>query len=374
MSAADSDARRYHRRQLAVALADFGVGVAVLVAWQTTGATHALAGLLASTFPARVLIVAGMVLAVGGTIALLTFPLDILGGFWLPRRAGLLVQSFGGWLGDRAKALALGGGLTLVAAELVYGLLAWSPDRWWLLSAAILAAGAVLFTLVLPVWVVPLFYRLTPLQDDGLRVRLLTLAARVGVPAAEVSVAALSRKGRAANAAVVGLGRTRRILVADTLLGSFPPDEVEVVLAHELAHHARGHVTQGLIVQSLLLGALLWGADRILSVLARPAALAGPADPAGVPLLGLILTALGLVATPILSAWSRRLEREADGAAIEVTRAPAAFVAAMERLGALNLAERRPARLKELFCGTHPSLDERIARGQAAARRLAEAT
>jgi STE24 endopeptidase len=374
MAASDADARRYHRRLLGVAIADFGLGVAALVAWQATGAARWLADVLAATLSARVLIVAGMVSGVGGSIALLTFPLDVLGGFWLPRRAGLLVQPFRGWVADRAKTLALGGGLALVAAEIVYGLLAWSPDRWWLLSAVILAAGAVLFTLVLPVWVVPLFYRLTPLQDHGLRARLLALAARAGVPAAEVSVADLSHKGRSANAAVVGLGRTRRILVADTLLDSFPPDEVEVVLAHELAHHARGHVTQGLAVQSVLLGMLLWGADRILGGLARPPAVVDPADPAGVPLLGLILTALGLVATPILAAWSRRVEREADRAALEVTRAPAAFVAAMERLGDLNLAERRPARLKELFCGTHPSLEERIARGRAAARRLAEAT
>jgi STE24 endopeptidase len=107
---------------------------------------------------------------------------------------------------------------------------------------------------VVPIWLVPLFYRLTPLEDPALRALILALAARMGVRAAEVVVADFSRKGRVANAAVVGLGRTRRILVSDTLLREFPVEEVEVVLAHELGHHARSHVTKGLLLQSVLIG------------------------------------------------------------------------------------------------------------------------
>ena len=110
-----------------------------------------------------------------------------------------------------------------------------------------LAAGLVLLAAAVPRWLIPLFYKLTPLDDPLLRERILALAARMGVRAAAVVVADFSRKGRTANAAVVGLGRTRRILVSDTLLREFPADEVEVVLAHELGHHARRHVPQGLV-------------------------------------------------------------------------------------------------------------------------------
>jgi STE24 endopeptidase len=311
-----------------------------------------------------------MALAVGGSQALLTAPLDLVAGFVLPRRAGLLTQGLGSWLGDRAKALAIGGVLGLLAVEVVYALLRWSPDRWWLWAGTALAAGMVLLAAIVPTWLVPLFYRLTPVEDPTLRERILALAARVGVQAAEVVVADFSRKGRTANAGVVGLGRTRRILVSDTLLAGFPPDEVDVVLAHELAHHARRHVSKGLLLQGGLLLAALGIADRTLRPGAAALGLVGLADPAGLPLLALVVTALGLAVTPLVAAWSRRIEREADRIALEVTGTPDAFVAAMERLGRLNLAERRPGRLRELLFATHPSIDARIAVGRAAGARL----
>ncbi len=373
MTDTDLEARRYHRWQLWLSVAAFVLTVAVLCAWLWSGAAVALAVALGARLGSRAAVVALMLAAVGGSTSAATFPLDVLRGFVLPRRAGLLSQSLRAWLVDKAKAVALGGVLGLAAFELLYALLAWSPQWWWLWGAAALGLGSVLLTAIVPVWIVPLFYRLTPLTDASLRERLLALAARVGVVAAEVSVADFSRKGRTANAAVVGLGRTRRILVSDTLLANFPPDEVEVVLAHELAHHARGHLARGLLLQLVLLGASFALAHRALGVATAAFGLPEAADPAGLPLLALLLTGLGLLATPLAAAWSRRLERQADADALEVTRAPAAFVAAMERLGRLNLAERRPNRLKELLFATHPSLEQRIALAQAAERRLTAA-
>jgi STE24 endopeptidase len=369
----DGRARRYHRRQFALTLVDLALGVILLAWWSWSGAAARLAALLETRLGAPSAVVAVMALAVGASQILLTFPLDVVAGFLLPRRAGLLTQRFGSWLGDRAKALLIGGGLGLVAIEIIYGLLRWSPDRWWLWASGALAAGLVLLAAALPRWLIPLFYKLTPLDDALLRDRILALAARMSVRAAAVVVADFSRKGRTANAAVVGLGRTRRILVSDTLLREFPVEEVEVVLAHELGHHARRHVAQGLVIQSLLLVAGLWVADQTLRASAAALGLTGPSDPAGLPLLALVLSALGLLTTPVVAAWSRRLEREADRVALDVSGAPDAFVAAMERLGQLNFAERRPGRLRELLFATHPSIDARIAVGRAAAARLAAA-
>jgi Zn-dependent protease with chaperone function len=374
MKDTDAEARAYHRRQLGLSIASFLLTVAGLVTWIGTGAAARLAAGLTARLGARGVVVAVVLTAVGGSVALLTFPIDVLRGFVLPRRAGLLTQTFGAWLGDKAKAAALGGVLGFLAFELFYALLAWSPDRWWLWSAAGLAVASAILTAVVPLWIVPLFYRLTPLDDPALRVRLLDLAKRVGVVAAEVLVADFSRKGPTANAAVVGLGRTRRILASDTLLSSFPPDEVEVVLAHELAHHARSHLPKGLAVQTVLLVVVFALAHAALGAASGRLGLTSPADPAGIPLLALILTGLGLLVTPLAAAWSRRLEREADAEALAVTRAPEAFVAAMERLGRLNLAERRPGRLKEWLFATHPSIEERIATARAAERQLAGAT
>jgi Zn-dependent protease with chaperone function len=358
----DAEARRYHRRQFGLTLADLAVGALLLGWWSWSGAALCLAALLDARLGSPAAVVAAMALALGGAHALATFPLDLVAGFVLPRQAGLLTQRFGSWLRDRAKALTIGGTLGLLAVEVIYTLLRRSPDWWWLWASGVLAAGIVLLAAIVPTWLVPLFHRLTPLEDSALRERILALAARVGVEAAEVAVADLSSKGRAANAAVVGLGRTRRILVSDTLLAAFPVEEVEVVLAHELAHHARGHMAQGLALQSGLIIVALWAANRALRE--GTLDLAGPADPAGLPVFVLVVTALGLLATPLVAAWSRRLEREADRVALDVTGAPDAFVAAMERLGRLNLAERRPGRVRELLFATHPSIEARIAAGR----------
>jgi STE24 endopeptidase len=373
VDASEDRARQYHRRQFALTLVDLGLGVVLLAWWSWSGAAAGLASLLEARRHSHAAVVAAITLAIGASQTLLTLPLDVVAGYVLPRRAGLLTQSLGSWLGDRAKALGIGGLLGLVAVEVVYGLLRWSPDRWWLWASGVLAAGVVLLAAVVPIWLVPLFYRVTPLADPALRARILALAARMGVRAAEVVVADFSRKGRVANAAVVGLGRTRRILVSDTLLREFPVEEVEVVLAHELGHHARSHVAKGLLLQSLLIVGALWTADRALRGGVGVLGLSGPADPAGLPLLAVVLTAVGLLTTPIVAAWSRRLEREADRVALDVSGAPDAFVAAMERLGRLNLAERRPGRLRELLFATHPSLEARIATGRAAGARLAGA-
>jgi STE24 endopeptidase len=373
VDADDAQARRYHQRQFALTLVDLALGVLILVWWSWSGAAEALARAMDARLRSPQAVVAAVALALGASQTVLTAPLDVVAGFILPRRAGLLTQGFGSWLGDRAKGLAIGGVLGLLSIQIVYGLLRWSPDRWWLWASAVLTAGIALLAAVVPIWLVPLFHRLTPLEDPVLRDRVLALAARMGVRAAEVAVADFSRKGRAANAAVVGLGRTRRILVSDTLLREFPIEEVEVVLAHELGHHAPRHLVKGLLVQGGLILGALWVVDRVLRAGAGALGLNGPADPAGLPMLALALTALGLLTTPLVAAWSRRLEREADRVALDVSGAPDAFIAAMERLGRLNLAERQPGRLRELLFATHPSIASRIAFAREAGGRLAGA-
>ena len=373
VDAEEARARRYHRQQFLLTLVDLAVGAVLLVWWTWSGAAGRLVAALEARGHSPAVVVAAITLVLGASQVLLTFPLDLVAGYVLPRRVGLLTQGLGGWLADRAKALAIGGALGLLSVQVIFALLRWSPDRWWLWAGGILAMGIVLLAAVVPIWLAPLFYRLTPLEDPALRARILGLANQMGVRAAEVAVADVSRKGRAVNAAVVGLGRTRRILVSDTLLRQFPAEEVEVVLAHELGHHARRHVAKGLLLQSVLVVGALWAADRALRAGAAAIGLSGPADPAGLPFLALVVTVLGLLTTPMMAAWSRRLEREADRVALDVTGAPHVFVAAMERLGRLNVAERQPGRLRELLLATHPSLEARIAAARAAGARLATA-
>jgi len=359
----EGSARHYNRLRLGVSLVALALTAGYLVALLTTDAAGRLAAIAAAwtSRPALQLAVALAVLATGWR--LLTLPLAWIGSYWLPRRFGLLHQSAGHWAWDAIKAAAIGAVLALAGVELAYALLRLTP-WWWLLSAAAFFAASVLLTLVAPIWLVPLFYRLTPLPDGPLRARLVALAARAGVPVLGVWVADQSRKSRTANAAVTGLGRTRRIILFDTLQRELSEDEIEAVLAHELAHHAHADIWRGLAVHGMVTVATFWLADRALALGVERLGLSGPADLAGLPLLGLILLAAGLLAMPLTNGWSRRVERQADDFAVRLLGGAEAFVGAMERLAGLNLAERYPHPLEEALLYSHPAIGRRVDRAR----------
>jgi STE24 endopeptidase len=359
----DHATRHYHRQRLVLGAARFAAGVTLLVVLLLTGAAHALADAAARVSALRAVQVAIVAAGLGLARALLDAPLAYVAGFALPRRHGLLHQPFGGWLGDRAKALVLGGALMIAAVEIVYVLMA-ATEWWWLAGAAVFMAFSVVGATVLPVWLAPLFYRLTPLADEDLRARLVTLAERAGVRALGVWVADQSRKSRTANAALVGLGRTRRIILFDTLLAGFTPREIEAVLAHELGHHVHADMRRMFLVQAALTVLSFWIAAHAMAWGVTQWSLDGVADPAGLPWLALVTLAVGAVTLPLGNTFSRFVERQADTWALATTRDPDAFVAAMERLATLNLAERRPSRFKEIVLYSHPALDRRIARAR----------
>jgi len=360
MAVADA-AARYHRMQLALGALGLVLGVAYLVGVLCAGAAAWLTRALVE-WPWWIQL-AAVASVGGGAYRALVAPLAWVRGWWLPRRYGVLHQPLSAWLVDRAKAAALSALLALGGLELIYALLRATPRWWWLAAAAAFSIVHLVLAVVLPVWIVPLFYRLTPLADEGLRARLLALATRAGVPAVGVWVADQSRKSRTANAAVLGLGRTRRILLFDTML-AFAPREVEAVLAHELGHHVHRDMWRGLAAQAAL--TLIGFAVAHLTLTAGVAwwRLDGVADPAGAPWLALVLGAVGLFTLPLANGYSRRIERRADDFALRVTGDPDGFVGAMERLAALNLAERRPHRLEELVLYSHPAIDRRIARAR----------
>ena len=342
-----ADADRYHRLQLWLGLAGFCISLAYLVTLLLTGAGRAVALWAAQLTPAVWAQVGLVTLALGLAHGALGLPVTLARGYWLPRRFGLLHQPLGAWLADRLKALLIGGALGLAAVEIAYALITLTP-YWWLVAAGVFLVVQIALTAVVPVWIVPLFYRLSPLADAELRERLLGLARRAGVDAVGVFVADQSRKSRTANAAVIGLGRTRRILVFDTLLQSFTTEEIESVLAHELGHHVHGDIRRGLLVHGLLLLVTARLAALGLDAGVPLLGLAGPADPAGLPWLALVLLALGLIQLPLGNGFSRWIERRADDFALATTGNAPAFIGAMERLAQLNLAERRPNRLKEI--------------------------
>jgi STE24 endopeptidase len=288
------------------------------------------------------------------------FPFTAYRSFVLDRRYGLSSETFRTWIGDHLKAIALALCITLVAAVAVTRAIDVAPGSWWVLSAAMFVGAGVLAAIVAPVALLPLFYRFNPLDRESLRERLLTLSEKAGISVLGAFEWGLGAKTTRANAALVGLGRTRRILVSDTLLRGYSDDEIEVILAHEIAHHVHRDVWSGLALESVVVTAGLLVAQLITHRWGRALGVSRLDDLAALPLIALILGAVSLAAAPLRNAWSRHTERRADRFALDLTRRPAAFISAMRRLGAQNLADARPSPAAFWLFHTHPTIDERI--------------
>jgi STE24 endopeptidase len=361
LPASDERARHYHRRKRILRIADFLLGLALLVALLAAEWTHALRdwALGLSTNPAGA--IAFYLLALTAIGQALSFPLDFWSGYRLEHQFELSNQTFFGWLKDWLKGLGLSLALGLAGVELIYWLLRRLPETWWLVGAAAFTAFFILLAQLAPVLLFPLFFKFEPLRDGELRERLLRLSERVGARVRGVFLWKLSAKSKKANAALMGWGRTRRIILADTLLEKHGVDEVEVVLAHELAHHVHHDIWKGTALQTALTFAGFYAVHRALLAWSEPLGFRGIADFANLPLLLLVSATVSLLALPLGNAFSRHLERQADRFALRLTENRNAFIGAMEKLAEQNLAERRPHPWIEFIFHSHPSVDKRIA-------------
>lgn len=310
-------------------------------------------------WPLRVLVagaIAGLILT---AIAL---PLAFVRGYVIEHAWDLSTQDLGGWLADRAKGAAIAAVTSAVAALVFFGVVRWQPRTWWVFGwVAFSALTAVMFFLW-PVVIAPLFNRFTPLEPGPLDDRVRALAEEAGVPVDDVLVADASRRTTAENAYLAGFGRTRRLVLYDTLLRADRDDQAAFVVAHELGHQMKSHVPKNLAVASAgLLAAfafLGWLGGRTSFWVWASAA--GPGDPRAIPLLVLLSIGLTLVSNPLESALSRRDEAEADRIAIELTDDPDAAISAFRRLALANLADLDPPPLAVTAFYSHPPIPDRI--------------
>lgn len=358
-------ATRYHRLRRRSSLSATASGALFLLILLVSGGSVALRdALVAVTGGSFILTVAAYVVAVVLIGELIQLPFAFYQGVTLERRYGLSTETTARWWRDHGKATGVALVFAVVAALITWSLLRWSPDRWWIAAAVTFVAILVGIAQLAPVVLLPLFYEFKPLERAELVARLLALANRAGARVLGVFEWRLSDRTRKANAALAGIGRTRRILVSDTLLAEHSDDEIEVILAHELAHHVYRDIWSAIALESVLIVAGLYLADGILSRFAGGFGLAGKADIAGLPLLVLTLGAVSMALLPVANAFSRAHERRADRYALRMTNNATAFVTAMKRLAAQNLAEEAPSRLVEVLFHSHPPIRARIAAAQ----------
>ena len=299
------------------------------------------------------------IVAIEIVFAILKFPLDYYADFVLEHRFNLSRQSFAAWIVKRLKGTLVGSVAGLLLLSVFYFLLVAFPRAWWLLFAAFFFLFQVVIAQLFPTVILPLFYKLKPLSDETLYGRLESLVVRFGYRMSGVFSFDLGKETRKANAALTGLGRSRKIIISDTLLENFTADEIEVVAAHELGHLVRHHMLKGILVSGMVSVIGFFVMARLY--LLYTAALGVPQyDLSALLFLSLVMTLLGVLAIPLGNFYSRRIEHEADDFALLTTGMRDEFASSMHKLGKLNLTpEDPPAWIEKIFF-SHPSIAARI--------------
>ena len=362
----EDKASKYHRlRRRAELLGTVSAG-AVLLTLVATGLSHRLRELAAaiSQWPPEaindIVMVAVVTIILMLILAIVELPFAYYQGYLLEHRYGLSTQSRRHWCSDQIKGVVLGIALATLGASVVYGALREWPDHWWWISALVFAMATIGLAQLAPVLLLPIFYTFKPLDRPSLVQRLMKLAANAGTNVNGVFEWVLSSHTKKANAALAGLGATRRILLSDTLLTDYSEDEIEVILAHELAHHVHRDLWRGIAVHAAALFGGFFLISLLLNAIAEPLQLRGLSDPAGLPALMLAAGVWTFLLMPMVNAISRAQERAADHYALQTTRNVDAFVTAMKRLSQQNLAEEHPSTLVRWLFYSHPPIRERI--------------
>jgi Zn-dependent protease with chaperone function len=358
-----AQAKAYARISRRLMLVDLFIGALYTIAWLVFGWSLALEQALLSWTTNEWLLVAGFGAVFAGVYYLINLPLTYFSGYILPHRFEMSNQDLKGWILDQVKSLLVGGILGLLLLEIIYAVLRASPDLWWLWAAGIILLFSVVLANLAPVLLMPIFYKFVPLGEEhaDLAQRLLSLAERANTHVQGVFTFDMSRRTKAANAALAGLGNTRRIILGDTLVNEFSPDEIETVLAHELGHQAHKDIPIGILVESLITLVGLYLASLGLSWGVAYFGFASTANIAAFPLFVLVIGAYGLVTMPLENSFLRWRERRADEYAISITGNGAAYASALVRLANQNLADVDPEPWEEFLLHSHPALSKRIA-------------
>jgi STE24 endopeptidase len=355
------EARRYNRIRRWLGIADFVIGSAFLVLLLITGWSGWLRDLAwrrgFQNYTLAVFLYLFLLLLISKVLGL---GLDYY-GFRLERRFQLSTQKARSWLWDEAKGFLVGLALAGIVVELLYFMIRQSPQHWWIITWALFMGLFILLAQLAPVVLFPIFYKFEPLDNEDLRRRLVQLGERAGTRVRGVYRWKLSEKSKKANAALTGLGSTRRIILADTLLDNYAPEEIEAVLAHELGHHVHKHILKSILVQAAITLFGFWAANFVLHYSVDHHMFEELSDFANLPLLAITATLISLLLMPALNAYSRYNERQADRYAFESIASVEPFISSMNKLAQQNLAERTPSKWIELLFHSHPAISRRVA-------------
>jgi STE24 endopeptidase len=353
-------AKIYNRTKLLLGIASFVVSFAFIVIILVTGMSQSVERWLSELTSSRYLILLLFAIVVGAAQSVLTVPIGFVSGFVLEHQYGLSNQSFARWTWQHVKGLFVSLPLIVAALLLLFYCLNTFGNLWWIPVSVALTIFSILLLRLAPVLIFPLFYRFTPLAEGSLRERIIRLCDSAGVPFRGIFTFDLSKNTKKANAGFTGIGKSKRIILGDTLLREFSEEEIETVFAHELGHYTYHHLVIGMAVGTLSTFLGLFLAARLYTWSLDLFGFSAITEIAALPLLTLWLSLFGLFTSPLGNIISRYHERQADQYAVERTHNAPAFVSALRKLTAMNLSDPEPHPLVEFLFYSHPSISRRI--------------
>lgn len=359
----DQQARDYERQHNRLFAVRLGLTVVLVLFYLFSGGSAELATGLHARFAGQWWWVNALYLLITFFVfSALLFPLSWYSDHYLEHRYGLSNQSTNSWLADYAKSLCIELPLTTAFFSVVYALLHFAPEIWWIWATGFYILLSVVLSALWPVWIMPLFHSFEELHENELTAAVRRFAEESGLEVVGVYRWGLQEKSATANAALTGLGRTRRIILSDTMLDKYDRDEILAVLAHEVGHYKHGDMWRLMAVGTLLAALGFYVADAVLNALVERLGFAGIADIGAFPLFIFAILVFSVIAMPLGNAYSRRREFAADAYAAKATGTGQPLVSALKKLADQNLADKEPAVWIEFLLHSHPSINRRIAR------------
>lgn len=353
-------AKKYNNIKLAIGIGEGIASFILLLLFVWLGYSLQLELFLSKYFSNPYLLFIAFVLVIGFVGSVISFPVSWYSGFYLEHKYNLSNQTFWKWILEGLKGLLVSLVIGIPILLTFYFILNYFGKDWWLPFALVMFFFSVVLSQIFPVLIFPIFYKVTPIDNDELKQRINSIAANARIKVENVYKFNMSKNTKKANAAFTGLGKTKRIILGDTLLDNYSTEEIETVIAHELGHYKKKHIIKNIligtassfltlyIIAMLYQNSLSWfGFSSITQVSA-------------LPLLALWSMLIGIIQTPLGNMLSRKFEYEADEYAIVETKNPFAFKKALEKLTDQNLGDKEPHPFVEWFFYSHPSIKNRI--------------
>jgi len=296
----------------------------------------------------------------GAIFFVVKLPFSFYESFTLEHKFNLSNLTIGKWVKKQAKQILISGFIGILAMEVLYVFLRKFPGTWWILFGIFWGGFSILLTKLLPVFIIPLFYKYAPLKDEVLKFKLMDMIKKHGIGVRGIFTIDMSKETKKANAALVGFGSTRRVILSDTLLADYTHEEMEAILAHELGHHKYLHMWKLTGFGLLCTFVSLYAVDMLLKENVLSFGFGAIYDIGLFPFFYFLIFLLGLIFTPIQNGFSRVLENRADKFALSTTGNPDAFISTMQKLSKQNLSDANPNKFIEIVFYNHPPIQKRI--------------